>query len=164
MTSMAARRAALEALADREGNIRPEDVVEAARNPRHPLHGEFEWDLGKAAYTAWIARARTLIASVRVVVVTSPPVKAFDLPLPRAFVRDPDKARKETGYIATSSLAEDRERSIRVLAQRLADLEGRVVEMLSLARHLGIEPELRAMLRNVEAVRRTLSIRAKKVG
>lgn len=165
MISMADKRAALEALADQEGNIKPEDVVDAVRyNPNHPLYDEFDWDQERAAYSTWVARARALIASVRVVVITSPPIKPSDLPPPRAFVRDPDKSRKETGYVAISSLRDDRERSIRVLAQRLADLEGRVVEMLSIARHLGIEAELRAMLGSVGVIRQTLGIRPKKVG
>jgi hypothetical protein len=50
------------------GVIRPIDVVEAARDPESPIHGEFEWDTEKAAVTAWKQRARQMLNHLVIVV------------------------------------------------------------------------------------------------
>ena len=48
-------------LAEPNGYINPETVIEAARNPQSPIHNEFTWDIQEAARTLWIDQARTLI-------------------------------------------------------------------------------------------------------
>jgi hypothetical protein len=59
---------AFEAIAQRhEGHLRPEDVVEEARNEVHPLHQYFEWDDVEAARRQRLQTARTLIRSIAVV-------------------------------------------------------------------------------------------------
>ena len=57
---------ALEALRDEQGLLRPEAVVEAASHHESVLHGHFEWDDSKAAFSFRIAQARTLIRSERI--------------------------------------------------------------------------------------------------
>lgn len=44
--------------------LRPDDVVEEARNPKSPLHDLFEWDDTKAAHQHRLSFARTIIKSV----------------------------------------------------------------------------------------------------
>lgn len=60
------------------GILHPADVVEAARPPESPLHGEFEWDDSVAAEKWRIEQAREMI---RVTVVYEPrnerEIKAF---------------------------------------------------------------------------------------
>ena len=45
-------------LAEPNGYINPETVIEAARNPQSPIHNEFTWDIQEAARTLWIDQAR----------------------------------------------------------------------------------------------------------
>lgn len=52
----------------RSGALTPESVVEAAADPDHPLHSQFNWDDTEAADAWRRQQARILIARVRVVV------------------------------------------------------------------------------------------------
>lgn len=52
---------------DDDGQVKAEVVVELASNPKHPLHGYFEWDDSKAAHDHRLWQARVLIARVRIV-------------------------------------------------------------------------------------------------
>jgi hypothetical protein len=53
----------LDALADEDGLIHPQDVVEWARShPDSELYQKFEWDLDKAAMAHWLYTARRLIS------------------------------------------------------------------------------------------------------
>jgi hypothetical protein len=61
---------ALEEIYERHGELRPDDVVKAAKPRNHPLHDRFEWDDSKAAENYRIEQARRLIQSVEVVFVT----------------------------------------------------------------------------------------------
>jgi len=47
--------------AKRDGELLPEDVVEAARPPRSPLHSRFTWDDSEAAHQYRLWQARQLI-------------------------------------------------------------------------------------------------------
>lgn len=84
------------------GQITPPDVVDAARDPKSPLHQHFEWDDSAAAEEWRLAQARTLIASVRVKLQSAPerpPLRAFvhiSAPLPhyesaKLAMSDPEK-------------------------------------------------------------------------
>jgi len=58
------------------GELRPKDVVNAARLPTHPLHGFFEWNDQIAAESFRLDQARGLIRIVRVDV-DEEPTRAF---------------------------------------------------------------------------------------
>ncbi len=47
------------------GKIDPLDLIEAARDPGHPCHGDFTWDIEQAASERWRDQARELIRSVK---------------------------------------------------------------------------------------------------
>jgi hypothetical protein len=57
------------------------DLVDAARNRKHPLHGCFNWDVADAARAHWIEQAQGLIRHLRVVYsrgpVTNVPMRAL---------------------------------------------------------------------------------------
>jgi len=54
--------AALTRIAEKNGEVlRPEDVVEEARDPRSPLHDQFDWDDSEAAHKWRLHQARNLI-------------------------------------------------------------------------------------------------------
>ena len=44
-----------------DGRIDPCDLIEAAQSPLHPCHGDFTWDLDKAAAERWRDQARAII-------------------------------------------------------------------------------------------------------
>jgi hypothetical protein len=51
-----------------EAGFKPQQIVEAASDPKSFLHQFFEWNDTKAAHNYRIAQARSLVASVRIVV------------------------------------------------------------------------------------------------
>ena len=53
------------------GIVTPEAIVEDAKDPESPLHDEFEWDVEKAAYRHWKARARSMTNHIVVVRIQS---------------------------------------------------------------------------------------------
>lgn len=58
----------LEALREQNGGVlKPEDVVEAAKDEHSPIHNEFEWDVNLAAQKHWKDRARNLLNHIVVV-------------------------------------------------------------------------------------------------
>lgn len=54
------KEAAIKAL-ERGGRVDPNDLIKAARNPDHPCHGDFTWDVDQAASERWRDQARYLI-------------------------------------------------------------------------------------------------------
>lgn len=58
------KEAAIRAL-EKNGRVDPVELIEAARNPEHPCHGDFTWDVEKAAAERWRDQARELIRSVK---------------------------------------------------------------------------------------------------
>lgn len=49
-----------------KGRLTPKAVVNAARDPKHPLNRHFEWDDSKAAEAFRLEQARTIIRIIRV--------------------------------------------------------------------------------------------------
>lgn len=85
----------------RDGLIRPADVVEAAKDEGSVLHGCFTWDDGEAAHQFRLIEARNLI---RVHVTT----QAADSTPIRAFVSlTPDRVMKGGGYRAIVDVMSD---------------------------------------------------------
>jgi hypothetical protein len=93
-----------------EHRLREDDVIAEARNPASVLHGEFEWDLSKAAYRHWVERARDLIQLVKYEVVVNNAVMVVPY-----YVRDPDREPSEQGYITMAKVMSERDLSRREL-------------------------------------------------
>jgi hypothetical protein len=67
MRDREALREELEALRDPLGRLRPQVIVDWAReHPHSELHKEFQWDIQKAAYQFWLSQARNLVAIILV--------------------------------------------------------------------------------------------------
>lgn len=100
------------------GSVTPANVVDAARDPDHPLHPCFEWDDTSAAERWRQQQARVLINSVRVVVeeVKGP---AQQVAFVSVNVRDQGRA-----YLPTSVVMSDDEYRAESLADALAALQG----------------------------------------
>ena len=134
------------------GRLTPAAVVEDAKKPSSPLHDQFEWDKGKAAYQHWLDQARALITSVRIVHRTETTTVSAVF-----YQRDPNAAGNEQGYVGIPTLRSD-EDSARAA---LVDAFSAVGDMLRRARHLAIvlemEGEVDALLNGVVDLRRRVA-------
>jgi len=92
--------------AKRGGVLYPEDVVAAATDPAHPLHGHFPWNDAEAAHAHRLDIARRIIRSVRVAVHT----QRRELTAP-FYVSDPTAGAREGGYLAIPVIKSDEERA-----------------------------------------------------
>jgi hypothetical protein len=61
-TSKKAKYEAVRSL-EHNGAVRPDDLVEAARDPDHACHNDFTWDVEEAARERWHDQARAIIRS-----------------------------------------------------------------------------------------------------
>jgi hypothetical protein len=91
--------------------LRPEDIIEDARDPKSPLHDSFEWDDSKAAHAYRMEQARRLIREIRVDV----EYNSHEITAP-VYVQD---TRRDKGYIAAEDLKSDRQHAAECLARRL---------------------------------------------
>lgn len=112
------------------GRLTQEDVVDAAKDFKNPLHPVFEWDDAKAAYMHRLEQASYLIRSV--VVVREDQEDAVPV---RAFVnvqRDTDQS-----YTTMAHAMSDDELRAQVLGRALRELESwrdRYSELVELAK------------------------------
>lgn len=117
---------ALEAvrLADPLGLLRPEDVVEAARDEASVLHSHFTWDDTEAARKQRLAEARHLIrVTVTVLPNTSEPVRAFVSLSTERGERKWGEVTGGAGYSATVAVMSDAERRKQLLADAHAEMQ-----------------------------------------
>ena len=126
-------------MAEHHGRLTPDVVIADAKKKSSPLHGQFTWNVGKAAYERWVEQARELIRSVRVEVTTS----TCCISAPR-YVDDPRS--KAPGYVEVSTLKPQkvlaREALRGVLDRVLAGLE-RAQEIAAV---LGLQEEVTKFL------------------
>jgi hypothetical protein len=140
---------ALKAL-ERQGKLTADDLIAAARSPKHPLHDRFEWDDTVAGQKWRIYQAREIIRSVQVVVTTES--RTLEVPV---YVRDPRVEEGDQGYAATEKLTPEDKRSAlnfeitRVVsaldrAQRLAEAFGMAKAVQEITRRVkALQVELR---------------------
>jgi len=98
---------------DGGGRLTPPAVVEAARNPRSPLHRHFEWDDAKAAEAYRLDQARAIIGVIRIEEDDKEPARAF------LSVKDPDGVSYRTAAEVSGSL----DLQLAVLKQAEKDLD-----------------------------------------
>ncbi len=110
------------------GTLKPDLVIEAARDPGSVLHNRFNWDVGIAAHEHWRYVARGIIRSVRVEVRTETTTVSCV-----AYVHNPDSGR-EQGYIAVRTVRTDRDAARSVLVDEFS----RAASALSRARELAV--------------------------
>ena len=104
------------ALADleAEGRLTPDNVVDAARDPQHVLHEEFEWDDTKAGPLYRQSQARTLIRAVKLEMT----VHSIKITVP-AYVHDSELPNGTQGYVALTRIRSDDERKHHALRAEL---------------------------------------------
>jgi hypothetical protein len=140
-------RDALAKLAQR-GMLSPHAVLDAASDPRHPLHSAFDWDDSEAAAKWRLEQARTLIRSVRVVIeTTTSPLRA---PL---YVRSPQAPSSVAQYQSVVTIKQDELASRMVVESELRAARSHLVRALAIATSLGLQDELRGILDAIKKVR-----------
>jgi hypothetical protein len=101
----------------RRGTITPERVVEAARDPKSPLHSRFTWENDEAAHQWRLQQARQLI---RVCVSVVPGTNVNE----RVFVSLSRDSQKEGGgYRVTADVLSDAELRAELLSEALKELD-----------------------------------------
>lgn len=107
----------LNAIADRDGRLQPEAVVDEARHKDNPLHDYFVWDNREAAEQYRITQARYLIRSI---VVRVERENEDDI-ITRAIVSVVQNG--ERGYSRIENVLTDDEAMASLLQQAIKDLE-----------------------------------------
>lgn len=122
-----------------EGRLRPEDVVDAARNPNSALHSYFTWDDSEAAVAYRLQEARALIKRVKVDVVRSDEM----------VVHVPSFIRSNGGYQETQVVTVNKPDHMSSILITLAQISTMLTNLAA--------PELDELVEHVEAVRLELS-------
>jgi hypothetical protein len=101
------------------GTLKPQAVVDAARDPASPLHHSFTWDNTEAAESWRRHQARMLIRAV----VRYEPVGEDKVVPYRMFVSlTPDREKEGQGYRLTTSVMADAEQRQQLLADALSEM------------------------------------------
>ena len=116
-----------------KGRLTPDAVVDDAKDKKSPLHDQFEWDDSKAAAAHRLAQARRLIVSVLVTTTTTTTI--VEAPY---YVRDPNAASNEQGYVSVPTLRSDQDYA----RAALIDAFKSAGDMLRRARELAIVLEM----------------------
>ena len=144
---MKALRDAIKACEDRSGRVRPERVVEAARDPKSVLHKRFQWDVRKAAMAHWLETAQELIRQVKLVVT----IDDVRIAAPY-YVADPSV--KYSAYTMTTSIAKREDLAEDVLLDEIARIEGAIERARGAAAVFGLSSHFEKMLLDVVEVKR----------
>jgi hypothetical protein len=144
----------LRALEDKYGRLTPEILVRDARNPKSPLHDQFDWDVKRAAMAHWLEQARAIIRSVTVIVhedrciVRSP-----------VYVRDPAQALSDQGYISVVKLRDDPESARDAVLAEFARAASALRRAHAVASALNLANEVTELYERVEKLREELENR-----
>lgn len=142
-------RARLTAIATQNnGHLTPDLVLTDAQNPESPLHGEYDWDVEKAARQHWLDRSRELIRSYEVIIHTT--TTSFSVV---GYVADPDTPAKKQGYVSLQKLKEDDALARRVLADECARILGNLTRARKLSVALQLEEAFDDLLQRLAGVR-----------
>lgn len=127
------QQAALRALQKGE-TINPQDVVNAARSPEHPLHERFPWDDKEAANQWRLDIAAKLITEYLLI------VKVDSVVVPLRFYRqNPIRVKGKRSYRTLKSMREQEELARANLATRVKPIVGTVRNLANEAGYMGFE-------------------------
>ena len=96
----------LEKLWKKKGEIKPEDLVKDAQDPKSPFHNDFSWDDRELAEQARLQIARKILGEFRF-----EKVRRNTLLMCPMFRRDPSKGRKQ-GYVMIPEVKKQQNREI----------------------------------------------------
>lgn len=143
----------LASLADaNDGRLTADLVVKDAEDDTSPLHKYFEWDDKKAAHQHRLDTARALIRSVEIKITVFK--KEAKVP---AYVRDPEAAQREQGYVATASIKTDVQFRKEALAMELRRSGWTLERARSLATFFGLDDQVTHLVSGVSEVESALN-------
>lgn len=156
MSTAKIRAQALKELEDRYGRVTARQLLEAARNKKHPLHREFEWNDSKAAERYRLIQAGEIIRSVRVKVIIDD-VRVTSV----GYVHDPAAGPNGEGYRHIAHVRSEHDTAIETLEDEIA----RIVSLLERAKEIAVmlqlEPQFRRSMEStldlLTAIRRRRS-------
>jgi hypothetical protein len=134
MSAMKIRAQVLRELENAHGRVTASLLVTQAKNPKHPLHGDFTWDDKKAGHEYRLSQARQIINSVRVVVTTDT-LKFSTV----GYVKDP--AVSGEGYVSTAQVRTEAENAHAVLLSEVGRLQSILERVKELAAALDLQDE-----------------------
>ncbi len=141
---------AIRSLEDESGRVTPQQVVTAARDKASPLHDLFDWNAKEAAGKWWLHQAREVIGAVRIQIVnTESAVKA---PM---YVKDTESAG--AGYRSVASMRDDPAAARESLIYTLTVASGHLRRAYDLAKPLGLESEIEALVAHITGLRMSVS-------
>ncbi len=139
----------LKQLENERGELTPQSVVERAHDPESLLHEYFTWDDQEAAYKWRLEQARRLIRSVRLQInETQTNIRSV------AYVRDPSKPDKETGYVSTASIRTDKERAREAVKAEIDRAISCMSRAYEVAHAVGMANEIDSLRAELERVRK----------
>jgi hypothetical protein len=137
------------------GTVTPDMVIEDAKNPDSPLHGEFNWNVDEVAMQAWRDKARRLIRRVKVVIETEDIV--FHGRGRREFISDPGKDKGTQGYISRADLRTDRERAYDALRAEIRRIESAIERVREVAEDIGLDDEIEIISQSIVQLKDRMS-------
>jgi hypothetical protein len=121
--------------------LQPQDVVDAARDPKHILHGQFNWNDAEAAERYRLIQARELLR-IRVRVTVRPGV----ITRVALAVRTPTNGGHQSGYVRTD-LIQQQSINARLMLEREVESIGYHVRRARLLASLkGLSEEFETLL------------------
>jgi hypothetical protein len=142
------KAAFISSLADDKGYIDPQRVIDEARNPKTPIHEDFDWDVNVAAQKCWMDQATTLIRFVRLNLV----IEHRSVIAPH-YVVDPDRPPKSRRYVDLSLAARNRATSWQILFSELDRIAAATRRAQQIADVVGLRAELDEFLDDVSLLR-----------
>jgi len=135
-------------LADENGRIDPQDVIEAARPDDSIIHDRFTWNKDEAAAAHWRDQACQLIRLVKLEVhIEHRIIRGV------AYVSDPERQPFERSrYLDITMAAKNEELAEQVLWNELDRIAAAIRRAQEVAAILGLSKKLGAMLANVSAL------------
>lgn len=136
------------------------EVVLDAQNTDSPLHGEFNWDIKQAAWSAWEDRARELIRHVHVTI-TKMPVKrstvnvtvvkneGYRVP---AYVRDPMRPSNEQGYVHIDDIRDNRILSAEIVRREFQTARAYLIRARNIAIGLDMAGDIDDLLHTLNTL------------
>lgn len=107
--------------AQRDGQLLPAAVVDAARDPASPLHTYFDWDDDSAGEKYRLVQAGMLIRRVKVHLVR-PSTEGVQIVNVRAYHSLPEDRVDAGGYTPIEVIMSDEDKTFSLCQQALADL------------------------------------------
>jgi hypothetical protein len=156
MTAMKEVADRLERLEQENGDLKPVDVVEDARDPTSPLHDFFEWDNDAAAQQYRLSQARLLIRRVKI------QVTVHEIPMDvMRYVRDPDEPGSYANIVRVRN---DEDRSRRTVLDEMNRVSKAAKRARSVAAVLGTVEQVDEIIRLAEIVMRRVEVTGEAAG